>query len=174
MTMASTALSRKWLRNVVLTVKFFAAYHLFLDYGAEIHATFGPSMLPTLNTAGDWCLVNKWHYRYGRNMKVGDLVVVSKPGSPDIFVLKRIIGMPGDVVLLDPSVSKGEFVKVPQGHIWITGDNLPHSTDSRHYGPVAMGLIRGKAIATVYPKWRTLDDGLAPLHPSPIARGFAA
>lgn len=44
-------------------------------------------------------------------------------------------------------------MQVPEGHVWTTGDNLPHSTDSRHYGAVPMALIRGKIIARVAP-WR--------------------
>ena len=37
--------------------------------------------------------------------------------------------------------------QVPQGHCWLVGDNLPASRDSRDFGPVPLGLIRGKAIA---------------------------
>lgn len=54
-------------------------------------------------------------------------------------------------MLRDPVESKHEYIKVPQGHLWIVGDNLAHSTDSRHYGPVPMGLVKGKVLATVYP-----------------------
>lgn len=61
-------------------------------------------MLPTLNIAGDFCLVDKFHYSSGRNMKVGDLVVASKPGQPETFILKRVIGMvsqlPKSVIVL--------------------------------------------------------------------------
>lgn len=80
-------------KSAALAVKLFCATHLFMHYGFEIHGTFGPSMLPTLNIAGDFCLVDKWNYHHGRRMKVGDLVVASKPGQPETFILKRIVGM---------------------------------------------------------------------------------
>lgn len=60
------------------------------------------------------------------------------------------------MVIKDPSESRHEFVKVPAGHLWITGDNLPHSTDSRHYGPLPMGLVKGKALCTVYPERKVM------------------
>ena len=48
---------------------------------------------------------------------------------------------------------------MPQGHCWIVGDNLVASRDSRYFGPVPLGLIRGKVIASVRPfsefKWIT-------------------
>eukprot|EP00798_Chlamydomonas_sp_ICE-L_P003557 gene3557-13629_t len=34
--------------------------------------------------------------------------------------------------------------QVPPGHVWLQGDNLIHSLDSRQYGPVPMGMVRGK------------------------------
>lgn len=40
-------------------------------------------------------------------------------------------------------------MNVPAGHVWVGGDNLSNSNDSRMYGPVAMGLIRGRVFAKV-------------------------
>lgn len=46
---------------------------------------------------------------------------------------------------------------MPEGHCWVLGDNLPVSRDSRVYGPLPMGLIKGKVVAKVWPwgekKW---------------------
>uniref|UniRef100_H0W4V0 Inner mitochondrial membrane peptidase subunit 1 n=1 Tax=Cavia porcellus TaxID=10141 RepID=H0W4V0_CAVPO len=40
---------------------------------------------------------------------------------------------------------------VPRGHVWLEGDNLQNSTDSRYYGPIPYGLIRGRIFFKVWP-----------------------
>lgn len=40
-------------------------------------------------------------------------------------------------------------VQVPEGHVWLQGDNPVNSTDSRHYGPVPAALLRGRAFLKV-------------------------
>lgn len=76
---------------------------------------------------------------------------------------KRVIGVENDVVEVEPRRSgitwsaesetfrpmEGRFVRVPKGHVWLAGDNLSNSTDSRTYGPVPLALVRGKAVAKV-------------------------
>ena len=44
-----------------------------------------------------------------------------------------------------------EHTVVPKGHVWLLGDNPDESIDSRHYGPVPIGLIQGKAICKLLP-----------------------
>lgn len=83
------------------------------------------------------------------------------------LVGKRVIGMPGDWVVKDPSnVSsvggapvegivdgKGRkepmMVQVPEGHVWVVGDNMGWSRDSRFYGPMPMAFIRGKMLLSI-------------------------
>ena len=38
---------------------------------------------------------------------------------------------------------------MPPGHVWVEGDNKNRSYDSRHFGPVPYGLIKGRAIYKV-------------------------
>ena len=38
---------------------------------------------------------------------------------------------------------------MPPGHVWVEGDNKKRSYDSRHFGPVPYGLIKGRAIYKV-------------------------
>jgi hypothetical protein len=48
------------------------------------------------------------------------------------------------------SYSKNGIV-VPDGHVWLQGDNESNSTDSRHYGPVPEALVKGIVIARIWP-----------------------
>ncbi|KAI5790137.1 peptidase S24/S26A/S26B/S26C [Geopyxis carbonaria] len=121
--------------------------HLFWDKFYCCGDSVGVSMLPTFAVSGDWVFTSKLHC-YGRGCKVGDVVSYVHPlNGPGVNVMKRIIGMPGDFVVRDPTDGTGDMLQVPKGHIWTTGDNIPHSHDSRFYGPVPMGLVRGKVIA---------------------------
>ena len=51
---------------------------------------------------------------------------------------------------------------MPQGHVWVVGDNMKDSLDSRHWGPLPMALIKGKVIAKMFPwnerKW--IENGI--------------
>lgn len=120
-------------------------------------------MLPTLRARGDFAFALKT-YRLGRDLDMGDVIVSIKPSDPDHRVCKRISGMPGDVILIDPTSSSSvtnsmpvceqndgfnKFVTVPEGHAWVTGDNLSHSLDSRSYMWLPMALIKGKVVAVM-------------------------
>lgn len=56
------------------------------------------------------------------------------------------------------------FVQVPEGHVYLAGDNLPWSRDSRNFGPVPLGLVNGKITAVVWPprRMRWLENPLQP------------
>ncbi|MGH0133235.1 UNVERIFIED_CONTAM: hypothetical protein FKN15_005612 [Acipenser sinensis] len=45
----------------------------------------------------------------------------------------------------------GELVMVPKGHVWLGGDDLKNSTDSRSYGPVPYTLITGRVCFKLWP-----------------------
>lgn len=82
----------------------------------------------------------------------GELITLCSPIEPSKSICKRIIGLPGDVVCVDPLgqlAPSTEHVVVPKGHVWISGDNASASRDSRHYGPVSMSLIRARVVARV-------------------------
>lgn len=139
-----------WISGVTTTIKCLALLHIVHSRYYEFTQTRGESMLPTLNMNNDYVHVSKW-YRNGRDCRMGDCIVLHKPNDARKRVCKRITGMPGDYILVDPSLDDTDagttFIKVPMGHVWVTGDNLTHSLDSRTYNAVPMGLIEGKIVA---------------------------
>lgn len=163
----------KPLRLAMNVGKTLALSHVIMEYGFFMGPASGPSMLPTFQVAGESILVDH-RYRYGRNVLVGDLVHFKIPIFPESDGIKRVIGMPGDYVMLgSPDAEKQKmiqvrtsrslpqrepllriYVQVPQGHCWVVGDNLEASRDSRLYGPVPLALIRGKAVNK--PWWLSL------------------
>jgi len=112
----------------------------------------GPSMMPTFGTAGDIVLVEHMTPRL-RRLKRGDVVIAQSPTNPKQTICKRITGLGGDTI----SVAKrypfegDRVIKVPEGKLWLEGDNPRNSTDSRSYGPVPYGLVRGKVFFKLWP-----------------------
>lgn len=43
----------------------------------------------------------------------------------------------------------GTYVQVPKGHVWLEGDNILSSNDSRFYGPVPEASLKGRVLARV-------------------------
>ncbi|SCU77386.1 LAME_0A00936g1_1 [Lachancea meyersii CBS 8951] len=144
-----------WLRTGSLALRSFCLVHVINSHFYEFTETRGESMLPTLAAINDYVHASK-KYRNGKDCQIGDCIVAVKPTDPYQRVCKRITGMPGDYILIDPSAKEGDdidgqafnsYIRVPMGHVWVTGDNLSQSLDSRTYNSLPMGLIKGKIIA---------------------------
>ncbi|KAJ1329283.1 mitochondrial inner membrane protease subunit 1 [Microdochium nivale] len=159
------------LRVTVIAGQWLAVAHLVTTYGFSVGPGSGPSMLPTFSTVDDWMFVNK-SYRRGRNVAVGDCVVYVRPVENGGHAVKRVMGMPGDYVLVDSpnhlsssDRSTGSMIQVPKGHVFLVGDNLDWSRDCRDYGPISMGLIQGKVTHKITmdgwwpPRWFTKVTG---------------
>lgn len=111
-------------------------------------------MFPTFDANGEIAIESILSYRLFPDLVRGELVSLKSPLNPDRIVCKRVIGLAGDTICIDPTGLKApstEHVIVPEGHVWVAGDNTSCSIDSRDYGPVSMALIRGKIVARVYP-----------------------
>jgi mitochondrial inner membrane protease subunit 1 len=115
-------------------------------------------MLPTINTAGDFIVVEKWTHLSKRGYQVGDIVQGRHPYE-NHPVCKRIIGKVGTPSfgfcnweggdIIRPDISSREVIRVPKGHVWIQGDNLSNSIDSRNYGAVPEATLKGRVLARV-------------------------
>ncbi|KAF7847485.1 hypothetical protein BT93_L2911 [Corymbia citriodora subsp. variegata] len=133
--------------------KFLCLLHATNTYVCTPVTPYGPSMLPTLNLTGDLVLVERvstWLGKVGR----GDMVLLRSTEDPRKVVIKRIVGMEGDTVtyLVDPKNSDASRTcVVPRGNVWIQGDNIYNSRDSRTFGAVPYGLVEGKLFWRIWP-----------------------
>lgn len=142
------------LKQSVVFAQFLSLLHITDRYLISPTLVYGPSMLPTLNFTGDILLIDKLTPFLGK-LRPGDVVLVRSPQNPMKMITKRLIGLEGDSVsfLIDPaSASNGSHsLVVPKGHVWIQGDNIYSSNDSRQMGPVPTALVLGKVFFRVWP-----------------------
>lgn len=133
---------------------------------AEPFRIDGPSMLPTL-VDGEFTMIEKVTPRFG-GLRRGDIVMFFRPGTRRIYV-KRVVAVGGDTVrmvggrlfvngtevaepyLEEPGNGGFPEVHVPDGHVYVLGDNRTHSEDSRFFGPVPVRDIRGRIFLVWWP-----------------------
>lgn len=135
------------------------------------------SMEPTL-MPGEFLLVNKLAYRLG-DIHSGDIIVFHYPQNPKEDYIKRVIGMPGDIVairdkkvyvneqlLTEPYIAASPTYsgswQVPANNLFVLGDNRNQSSDSHSWGFVPMENIVGKALVVYWPldQFKTLSQPL--------------
>jgi signal peptidase I len=102
----------------------------------------------------------QWLTQVTSPLAVGDVVVVQHPHRRGT-VCKRVLGLPGDQILLyraqnqrfssNNRFSNSQLLTVPDGHVWLEGDNPNNSADSRSYGPVPAALIQGRVLCRIWP-----------------------
>jgi signal peptidase I len=175
----TTSSTSKAVRNAVEWVLVIAGALLvaFLIKTFLFQAFYIPSesMEPTLVNR-DRVIVNKLSYRL-HDVNRGDLVVFDRPpNEPPTEVeelIKRVIALEGETIearqgeifidgrlLTEPYLntpsSSGTFgpLMVPDGHVFVMGDNRNNSRDSRVFGPIDEDLIVGRAFVRVWPLGR--------------------
>ncbi len=126
----------------------------------------GESMVPTL-ASGEYVIVSRLSYRTSLPQR-GDIIVFHFPRDPQEEYIKRVIGLPGDEVvvkngqvyingqLLEESYIKVkmEYIgswRVPANQLFVLGDNRNNSSDSHDWGTVPMDYVVGKAILVYWP-----------------------
>ena len=129
--------------EVGLSVAAAVGFHRYVGSPGVVQ---GASMLPTFPA----CCAVVWFSCIFRRLDIGDVISASSPGSGDetVGIVKRIRGVAGDVIFDEES---GNFVVVPEGHLWILGDNPAESRDSRSYGPIPISSVHAKVMCTLWP-----------------------
>ncbi|XP_063800524.1 mitochondrial inner membrane protease subunit 1 [Pseudophryne corroboree] len=124
--------------------------HCTFEYVGEIVICSGPSMEPTIKNYDVLVCENLSRHLY--SIHKGDVIIAKSPNKPNVNICKRVIGLEGDKVCISaPSNLAKRHAYVPKGHVWLEGDNLKNSTDSRNYGPVPYALIRGRVSFRIWP-----------------------
>lgn len=135
------------LRSVLLTVtQGGCLIHCITTYIGSIVYCSGPSMEPAIYNM-DIVLSEYFSVRQQKLVK-GDVVMCISPENPRVLVCKRLIAFSGDHVYND---FENTIQYVPRGHVWLEGDNKMNSSDSRNYGPVPYGLLRGRVCFKIWP-----------------------
>jgi signal peptidase I len=124
------------------------------------------SMRPTL-APGEFILVNKLAYRVGEVAR-GDIIVFHFPLNPQEDYIKRVIGLPGDEVMVRDGqvyVNRQPLIEeyimaapgyedtwlVPEDEVFVLGDNRNQSSDSHSWGFVPFENIVGRAVIVYWP-----------------------
>ncbi|KAL7483130.1 hypothetical protein ACHAW6_008783 [Cyclotella cf. meneghiniana] len=93
-----------------------------------------------------------WKQHFSSGLQRGDVIILNHPFREGTLC-KRIIGLPGDIIVRTDGGSEesNHRVSVPPGHLWIEGDNTCASVDSRSYGAIPASLTVGKVICRLWP-----------------------
>lgn len=141
MTLLTRVLS-KFFRAAGFGVQTVAIAYCVVEFGGDLVICSGSSMEPTI--ASNDILLTEHISVHMNRIRRGDIVIAKCPNNPKQYICKRVIGVHGDQLV------SGLFVqRIPKGHVWLEGDNKENSTDSRVYGPVPLGLVRGRAVCRV-------------------------
>lgn len=120
-------------------------------------------MQPCLNPADtkgtDYVFLSRFSVR-NCEVQRGDVVSLVSPKNPEQKLIKRVVGLQGD--LINTLGYKKAVVTVPEGYCWVEGDHTGNSLDSNHFGPVSLGLITAKATYILWPpaRFQKLDSAL--------------
>jgi len=152
------------LLEVAQTLAIAVVLYFLIDFVIARVRVENISMLPTLQP-GEFVLVNKMAYQFG-DFERGDIVVFHY--SPQEDYIKRVIGVPGDRIEVENGQVKvnGQILnepyiaaapqyagswEVPQGSLFVLGDNRNQSSDSHRWGFVFEESVVGEALVVYWP-----------------------
>ena len=155
-----------WIRDVFISLAIAAVVIVFLYQPVKVEGT---SMMPWLQDQ-ERIFVNKFVYNFDEVGR-GDVIVFRFPLDPKKSYIKRVVGVPGDLVevirgqlfvngeTVDEWYVPAEYrdlsshaaVVVPEGNLYVLGDHRNTSNDSRMWGTVPLGFVTGKAVFAYWP-----------------------
>ncbi|MEO7019980.1 MAG: signal peptidase I [Ktedonobacteraceae bacterium] len=162
-------LVREIIETIVLTLLMF----FVIRFAIQNFNVDGTSMEPNLHNT-ELIIVDKWTYLFHPPVR-GDVIVFAAPPHPDMDYVKRVIGLPGDVITIrgttvivdgvtlsesyvDPQNQGNPFASknitnlvIPAGDYFVLGDNREVSSDSRDWGYVPVKNIVGRAAIVYWP-----------------------
>jgi signal peptidase I len=166
--LSSRSLLWRLLREVVETVIPAVLIAIFITlFLAQATQVYGQSMEPNLH-AGQRLIVEKISYRL-RSPRRGDIVVLRLPEQRGNFLIKRVVGLPGEMieihdqrVFIDGHPISESYLnhpirysmssrRIPEDSVFVLGDNRGFSNDSRSFGPVLLSNVIGRAWIRYWP-----------------------
>jgi signal peptidase I len=174
---------KRWrlVREIIETVVLTALMFFIIRFAIQNFYVEGMSMEPTLHDR-ELILVDKWSYLFHPPER-GDIIVFVAPPDPRQNYVKRVIGIPGDVITIqgttvivdgvtlhetyvDPRRQGNPYASftnrvVPPGEYFVLGDNRAGSSDSRDWGFVPAQNIIGRAALVYWPLGED-NNGLLP------------
>ena len=168
---SSSHVTREIIETIALTVFIFIVIH----FTVQNYLVDGISMQPGLQN-GEYVLVNKVAYVFHAPER-GDVIVFEWPVDTTKNLIKRVVGLPGDKIVLtgstvtvdgvtlnEPYISaplnfSGKELTVPANDYFVMGDNRPDSDDSRTWGFLPRNYIIGKAVMIYWPfnHWQIIN-----------------
>jgi len=144
----------------------------FRVFVAQPFIVSGTSMQPGFQDR-DYLIVDQLSYRLG-DPERGDVVIFRYPNNTKVFYIKRIIGLPGDTVIVKDEqvyiepLGSTERITIEEPYIdsfrpedskttlmsdqfYVMGDNRLVSSDSRVWGPLDREFITGRAFLRLFP-----------------------
>lgn len=160
---------RAVVRSLTSTTRFAVLGVLAWGMLFNVSEVRGLSMEPGIHDR-DRILVDHLSYLMG-GVHRGDVVVLRYPLDPSVDYIKRVIGLPGEEVVIsfgqvwidghlltEPYVDDEAIdpytrlrTTVQPGHYFVMGDNRLRSSDSREFGQVPHELLRGRVRLRVWP-----------------------
>ncbi|HAI20763.1 MAG TPA: signal peptidase I [Clostridiales bacterium UBA8153] len=162
---------KRALREILETILLALVIALLIrGFVMESFVVQGSSMERTL-FGGERLLVDKLSYRV-RLPRPGEIIVFRDPRAPGRDYIKRVVAVAGETIEIDrgrvyvdgravfePDLMRWGMANfppllVPEGEVFVLGDNRGNSDDSRAFGPVPAELIRGRAFFVFWPPGR--------------------